>query len=271
MVDVGRAEHAPESPQISGQLPPAAPGQPSVTVVIPAMNEAANLAHVVERLPRHCEVILVDGNSVDGTADVMRYLCPEAHIIRQTGRGKGDALRHGFAAATGDIIVMLDADGSTDPAEIPRFIEALIQGADFVKGSRFLPAGGSEDITRLRRAGNWLLSRLVNRIWHVNYTDLCYGYNAFWASCLDTIEADCSGFEVETLMNIQAARGGLRVAEVPSFEYNRIHGSSNLRPLRDGWRVLLVILREWRATRIGAGPLQLTIDLTDTAMQPLEA
>ncbi|MHB1787187.1 MAG: glycosyltransferase family 2 protein, partial [Acidimicrobiales bacterium] len=245
--------------------------QPSVTIVIPAMNEAANLSHVVNRLPGHCEVILVDGNSVDGTAEVMRNLCPDARIMRQTGKGKGDALRQGFAAATGDIIVMLDADGSTDPAEIPRFIEALIQGADFAKGSRFLPAGGSEDITWLRRAGNWLLSSLVNHLWQVNYTDLCYGYNAFWASCLDAIDADCTGFEVETLMNIQAARGGLKVVEVPSFEYRRIHGSSNLRPLRDGWRVLRTIVAQWRDAAMGTDSIQVTIDLTEASIRPLEA
>ena len=74
-------------------------------------------------------------------------------IVHQTGWGKGDALDCGFRAATGDIIVMLDADGSTDPAEIPRFVTALLTGAEFAKGSRFITGGGSEDITRLRRFG----------------------------------------------------------------------------------------------------------------------
>jgi glycosyltransferase involved in cell wall biosynthesis len=80
-------------------------------------------------------------------------------VLSQTRTGKGNALACGFAAATGDIIVMIDADGSTDPAEIPRFVEALTAGADFAKGSRFAPGAGSTDITPLRKLGNKLLGR----------------------------------------------------------------------------------------------------------------
>jgi glycosyltransferase involved in cell wall biosynthesis len=115
---------------------PSAPtGQPRVTVVIPTLNEARNLEHVFAALPTGLhEVILVDGHSVDGTPDVARRLLPDVRVINQTRKGKGNALACGFAAATGDIIVMIDADGSTDPAEIPRFVEALTSGADFAKG-----------------------------------------------------------------------------------------------------------------------------------------
>jgi len=141
--------------------------------------------------------------------------------------------------------VMMDADGSTDGAEIQRFVAALREGADYAKGSRFMPGGGSEDITFLRSAGNRLLCWLVNRLYKTSYTDLCYGYNAFWRSSLPAIMPDCRGFEVETLLNVRAAKAGLHVVEVPSVERPRIHGESNLRPLRDGWRVLRTILREW--------------------------
>lgn len=146
----------------------------------------------------------------------------------------------------GDLIVMLDADGSTDPSEIPRFISALLNGADLAKGSRFLDSrnSGSADITRMRRLGNRVLINLVNWLFDTNYTDLCYGYNAFWRHCLDTLTPDCDGFEVETLLNIRAAKAGLTVTEVPSYEFCRIHGASNLRTVRDGWRVLRTILSE---------------------------
>jgi glycosyltransferase involved in cell wall biosynthesis len=146
--------------------------------------------------------------------------------------------------ARGDIIVMLDADGSTDPAEIPRFVAALITGADVAKGTRFVTGGGSSDITLTRRLGNRMLSGLVNSLWNTNYSDLCYGYNAFWRRCLPEILADCNGFEVETLMNIRMARSNLRVVEVPSFERDRLHGTSNLRATRDGLRVLRTIMAE---------------------------
>jgi glycosyltransferase involved in cell wall biosynthesis len=225
--------------------PPGPEGWPRVSVVIPTLNEAENLPHVFAELPESVhEVIVVDGFSTDGTLDVARYLRPDVKIVEQEQRGKGDALRCGFAAATGDILVMLDADGSADPAEIPLFVEALMQGVDFAKGSRFREGGGSSDITRLRSAGNRVLNGIVNLLFRTSYSDLCYGYNAFWRHCLGSMNVDCTGFEVETLINIRIARAGLRVREVPSFERTRIHGESNLHTFRDGGRVLRTILRE---------------------------
>jgi glycosyltransferase involved in cell wall biosynthesis len=165
-------------------------------------------------------------------------------IITQDGRGKGNALACGFRAATGDIIVMLDADGSTDPSEIPRFVAALLDGADFAKGTRFVTGGGSADITPTRRLGNRVLSGLVNAMWSVDYSDLCYGYNAFWKRALNDVSPDCNGFEVETLINIRAAKSCLKVVEVPSYEALRLSGQSNLNARRDGIRVLRTIVAE---------------------------
>jgi glycosyltransferase involved in cell wall biosynthesis len=223
----------------------------TVTAVIPAMNEAANLPHVFARIPSCVtEIVLVDGNSSDDTIRVARGLRPDVRIVLQNGRGKGNALACGFAAAHGDIIVMLDADGSTDPAEITQFIAPLLAGADFVKGSRYATGGGSADITRIRNTGNRVLSGVVNLLFRTKFTDLCYGYNAFWRSCLPHMHVTCDGFEVETLINIRVARAGLRVAEVPSYEQERIHGESNLHAIRDGRRVLATILRERFSRRV---------------------
>ena len=224
-----------------------------VSVVIPTLNEASNLPFVFERLPPDLhEVVLVDGHSTDGTVAVARGLRSDVRVVIQTGRGKGRALRDGFAACTGDIIVMLDADGSTDAAEIPRFVAALTNGADFAKGSRFVQGGGSSDITAFRRVGNRALNTVVNSLYGTSYSDLCYGYNAFWRRCLPYMRVDCDGFEVETLINIRIARAGLVIHEVPSQEYYRIYGASNLRALRDGARVLRTIGRE-RLPRIRHG------------------
>ena len=210
-----------------------------VSVVIPALNEAANLPHVFASLPQWVdEIVLVDGRSVDDTVTVARRLRPDIKVVMQNGTGKGDALVTGFSSCTGDIIVMIDADGSTDGAEIGHFVNALIEGADLAKGSRFTGDGGSDDITRVRRWGNCLLSRLVNWIFGTSYTDLCYGYNAFWARHLKVLDLDCTGFEVETLMNIRAAKAGLHVREIPSYERSRVHGTSNLSVTGTGWRIL---------------------------------
>ena len=216
-----------------------------VSVVVPARNEAENLPYVMARMPAGIhEVIVVDGHSTDDTIGVARRCRPGVVIVEQSGYGKGDALASGFRATTGDIVVMLDADGSTDPEEIPRFVAALLCGADFAKGSRFVSGGGTDDMTPTRRLGNWALSFSVNRMWGIHYSDLCYGYNAFWKRCLPFIAPDCNGFEVETLMNIRAARSGLKVHEVPSFEHERLHGESNLNAYRDGLRVLRTIIAE---------------------------
>jgi glycosyltransferase involved in cell wall biosynthesis len=218
---------------------------PRVSVVIPTLNEALNLPHVLRAIP-DCvhEVVVVDGLSTDGTPEVALEHRPDAKLVYETGAGKGVALQRGFDAATGDILVMMDADGSADPYEIPAFLEVLLAGADFAKGTRFCPGGGSSDITPLRSFGNRALGAAVNGLFRTKYTDLCYGYNAFWRHCLSAMKVDCNGFEVETLINIRVARAGLTVSEVPSFERDRLHGQSNLRTFRDGSRVLRTIVRE---------------------------
>ena len=245
----------------SGLKPKAVYAEPSVSVVIPAKNEAQNLPHVFAALPIDSyEVILVDGDSTDETVQVTQRLRPDITIIGQTRKGKGNALACGFAIASGDFIVMLDADGSTNPAEIPRFVAALKEGADFAKGSRFMPGAGSSDISRVRQIGNYWLNKFVNVLYGTRYTDLCYGYNAFRRECLAVLDLEHErvdgvdegtmlwgdGFEVETLINVRIAKAGLRVAEVPSFERSRHFGSSNLNAFSDGIRVLRTIQAESR-------------------------
>jgi glycosyltransferase involved in cell wall biosynthesis len=230
-----------------------------VSVVIPARNEARNLPHVLEALPAGLhEVIVVDGHSTDGTIEVAQRARPDVKIVQQTRYGKGNALACGFAELTGDMVVMLDADGSADPAEIPAFVAALAGGADFAKGTRFVRGGQSHDITRFRRIGNAALNRLVNLLFGTCYTDLCYGYNAFRVRILPVlelppVEAEVpggmlrgDGFEIETLITVRAARAAVRITEVASTEKARLHGASNLRAIPDGIRVLRTILAERR-------------------------
>jgi glycosyltransferase involved in cell wall biosynthesis len=215
------------------------PTQPTVTVVIPTLNEARNLPYAMWRLPECVtEVIVVDGRSSDDTVLAAALMRPDVRVVLESEKGKGAALRRGFAEATGDIIVMLDADGSADGGEIQRFVDVLLAGADFAKGSRFLPGGGSADLTRIRRMGNQALTAMVNFVCQTRFSDLCYGYNAFWRDCLQFVEVDVTGFEVETRMMMTIATAGFAMVEVPSWEYNRVHGASNLHAVQDGIRVL---------------------------------
>jgi glycosyltransferase involved in cell wall biosynthesis len=191
------------------------------------------------------EVILVDGNSSDGTVDVARVMRPDIRVVTDERSGKGLALRTGFAHSTGDIIVMIDADGSMAPSEIRRMVYLIEEGFDFVKGSRFMAGGGSLDITGMRRLGNRLLVSLVNLGWKVNFTDLCYGFCAFRRDALPAMALRSDGFEIETEINIRAIKAGLKITETPSLESHRRFGASHLRTFRDGARVLRKILVEW--------------------------
>jgi glycosyltransferase involved in cell wall biosynthesis len=222
----------------------------SISVIIPTRNEAPNLQYVLPHLPAYInEVILVDGHSTDGTITEAQRLLPDIRIVEQTGKGKGDAIKAGLACATGDIVVLLDADGSADPLEIPRFVNALLAGNDFAKGSRNLKGGGSHDITWVRSTGNYVLTQLVNLLFNSHFSDLCYGYNVFWKHCLDYVKIDSDGFEIETLINIRMHTAGLKIAEVPSVEYQRIHGNSNLNAVTDGLRILKLIIQERQAKK----------------------
>jgi glycosyltransferase involved in cell wall biosynthesis len=218
---------------------------PRVSFVVPTLNEAKNLPWLLPRIPNWAhEVIIVDGRSTDDTVAVARRLREEVKVVMEPRRGKGAALQAGFRAATGDIIVMLDADGSMVPEEAIVFVGALMAGADLVKGSRFLQGAGTDDMSLFRMLGNWGLTLIVRLLYGGLFSDLCYGYMAFWTRHLATLNCDCDGFEVETLINVRALKNRLKVVEVASFEAPRISGVSNLRAIPDGWRVLKTILRE---------------------------
>ena len=219
--------------------------KPTVTALICTLNEEKNLYYVLPRIPDSVdEVLVIDGHSRDNTVGVVKKLCPDARILSQPGKGKGDALRYGIEKAAGDIIVMFDADGSMDPQEIDTYLEPLFNGFDYVKGSRFKEGGGTSDMTRHRVFGNRVFTTLTNIFYRSKYTDLCYGYNAFYKEkFLNNIKIEGNGFEIETEMNIKAWKSRVKVIEVPSFEKERIHGQGNLKSFGDGRRILFTIFR----------------------------
>jgi glycosyltransferase involved in cell wall biosynthesis len=191
------------------------------------------------------EVVLVDGCSTDRTIEVAQELMPSIKVVLEPRLGKGAALRAGYRESSGDILIVLDADGSNDPRELPRFITALMEGSDFVKGSRFVQGGGTTDMPRLRYFGNKFFVFLVNLLFNAHFSDLCYGYHAFWRYCLNDLNLDdVDGFEIDTAIYLRALYQRLRVTEVPSFEGYRFRGMGKLRTFPDGLRILKTILRE---------------------------
>ncbi len=216
---------------------------PSITVLICTFNEEKNLPHVLPKIPWWGdEILLVDGHSVDNTVKVAKEIRPEIKVLYQPGKGKGSALRYGIQQARGEIIVTLDADGSTDPEEIPKFIEPLLDSYDFVKGSRFL--NESPVMPHLRRFGNRLFVWLTNILFGTKYTDLCAGLNAFWKNILPKIDPSGTSDLWEPTINIRLKKRKLKVIEVTQRDNGRVAGRREANPLRQGLRILSIIIME---------------------------
>ncbi|OGO07935.1 MAG: hypothetical protein A2Y92_04325 [Chloroflexi bacterium RBG_13_57_8] len=216
---------------------------PKITALICTLNEEPNLPYVLPRVPAWVsEVLVVDGHSTDKTVEVARKIRPDIRILAQPGRGKGDALKFGIEQSTGDIIVTLDADGNTDPAELDRFIEPLLNGYDFAKGSRFLNTRPAR-MPRHRSMGNWFLARTANLLFGSRYTDICSGYNAVWKKAWEKIKFPVE-FGYEPLITIRARRAGLKICEVSCSDHGRINGRSKLPSWQQGWGALKAIVTE---------------------------
>lgn len=218
----------------------------TISVVIPTINEQLNIKEVLPKLPDFIdEVVIVDGCSTDGTVEEIKKYRKDAKIFTEIEKGKGAALRRGFKEASGDLIIMMDADGSHNPKELPMLVDPVLNGYDVTKASRLLPGGGSDDFTWFRRLGNKIFVTMVNGLYGANYTDLCYGYRAFKRDALAKLHIRSRGFEVETEQSILMLKEGLKIKEIPSFEVKRKYGESRLNSFRDGWKILKIIILEY--------------------------
>ena len=218
-------------------------GYPRISAIICTLNEEQNLPHVLPKIPDWVdEVLIVDGHSADDTMKVARDLCPRAKIILQTGKGKGNALKEGVNLASGDIIVTLDADGSTDPQDMSKYIDPLIEGYDFAKGSRFLRT--RPKMRLYRQFGNWVLVITSNILYGSKYTDVCSGYNAFWKKVFQAIPLLNDGFEMEQEMVVKVKKLGLKVVEVEQYDAGRLNNSSKVSGFKQGFTDLWIIIKE---------------------------
>jgi len=237
-------------------------GSVRVTVLIPAKNEEGNIGWVLRRMPLSVdEVVLVDGNSTDRTIEIARAIRPDIVVIGEPARGKGAAMRAGFAVARGAFVVVMDADGSMDPEDVDAYVGALEAGADLVKGSRYLRGGGSSDLTGVRSLGNRALLLLSNVIYRQNFSELCYGFFALRASRIEELALAATGFEIETEVVCRAVRQGLCIREIPSNEAPRISGQSNLHPVRDGVRIMRTMLRAAVTTPVRSARHELALQM----------
>lgn len=223
------------------------------SVVIPTRNERGNVAEAVMRLPpigRHTQVIFVDGNSTDGTAqEIERVIAvhpgKDISLIHQgSGTGKGDAVRRGFAAATGDVLMILDADLTVPPEDLPRFFRPIVDGvAEFVNGTRLVYPMERQAMRFLNKLGNRFFSMLFTWLLGQRFRDTLCGTKALSRRNYETIVANRSYFgdfdpfgDFDLIFG--AAKANLKIIEVPVRYRARTYGTTNISRFRHGWLLL---------------------------------
>ena len=216
-----------------------------VSIVIPTLNEEKNIAKVIHGIRKNLrstkyEILVVDGHSSDNTVSIAKKL--GARVIYDN-KGKGSALRKGFGAAKGSIIVSMDADLSNEPKELNLLVESIRIGYDVCMGSRFMVGGGSEDISKIRILGNKFFVSVVNLFFGSKYSDMCYGYRSFRKSIIKKLDLKEDGFGIETEININAIKAHLKIIEIPSTEKKREAGEAKLRTFSDGYMILKTIVK----------------------------
>jgi glycosyltransferase involved in cell wall biosynthesis len=241
-----------------------------VTVVIPTKNEIQNLERLLPTIPNYVdEVLVVDGYSTDGTAEFAQESKFVTRVLMQKAPGKGSALCLGLQKASHKNIICIDADGSMSTSEFPKLLHPLIEeDVDVIKGSRYLAGAGSEDLSFFRSTGNLGLLLLTKALYKCDWSELAYGYfglNQDAVRKLDLYEFESKipstlifkkmaygqGFEIEAVIFCRALRRNLKIKEFPSIETNRWNGTSNLKAIPDGFRVLsAVVLERIRTQRL---------------------
>lgn len=219
-----------------------------VSIVIPAKDEEKSLGFVLDefkeafqKIDRAFELIVVDDHSKDQTAQIALEKGAKV-IANNRWPGKGKALCVGFKESTGDVIVMLDADCSHRPKDISLFLEGIERGAGLVIGSRIW--GGSDEYTKVRATGNFLLTAIFGLIFDEYLSDVLNGYKAFRREIFDNFTYNSSAFEIEIELAVNTLRCGYKILEVPSHERTRAGGKAKSSVIRHGTKFLLKILSE---------------------------
>lgn len=220
-----------------------------ISVIFPTRNEEGCIGRVLREVPREIvdEIIVIDGHSTDRTEEEAKAeLRPSDRFVMQKGKGYGGAFREAFDIATGDVIIMMDADGSHDPKDIPAIVDKVERGYEYVMASRYAPGGRSDDDTFIRWFGNRFFTWLTNAVHSTRVTDSLYLYTAITREGLNKLNLKTDGFEFCTEILVKAHRAGLKFAEVPAVERARFAGKSKVNAFWHGLKILRMILRRYR-------------------------
>lgn len=219
-----------------------------VSLLIPTRNEEGCIGQVLKEVNKKIvdEIIIIDGKSEDNTVNEAKHeLRSQDKVIIQKNSGYGDAFIEGFEASKGDIIIMMDGDGSHDPKTIQNLIKKVEQGYEYVMASRYTKGGKSEDDTLLRFTGNKVFTWLTNVVHGTSVTDSLYLYTAITREGFKKLDLSSPGFEFCTEIIVKAHRAGLKFAEIPAIERPRIAGRSKVNAFWHGLKILRMILRTY--------------------------
>ena len=215
----------------------------SVSVIIPSLNEAGCIKDVLNSIPRDLvdEILVVDGNSMDGTPDIVRSL--GHRVVMQEGKGFGSALMTGMREATGDIVAIMDGDGSYEIKDLPSLVAMVQNGCDFAFGSRYAKGSGSKDDTFIRFIGNKIFTFLLRALHGVRLSDALFLYVVAKKQAVLDLNLVERGFEYCVELPIKAHKRGYKYAEIPSFEKAREAGHSKVHVVKDGFRILRAMVK----------------------------
>lgn len=224
------------------------------TVLIPTYNERENVEKVLAGVKAQGvdEILVVDGHSTDGTGELVTRL--GYTLVLQEGKGLGDAIKTGIKKASGDVIIIVDADGSHNTADIPKLLAKISEGYDLVVASRYISApkvkglfvtgSSSYDDTFIRAIGNRTFTWMTRTFYKVPVHDILMGFKAFRKSIFEKVVLKETGQQFDAEIIIKAQKAGYKLAEVPTVEYRREFGESKLSVPYHGFKVLWVIIRE---------------------------